>query len=412
MTKLIDILVLFSLMCFCACTDYAQKIKDEFEPDVFNDDVKYKEIKDSRDGQKYKVVSIDGSWWMAENLNYDAKESWCYNDDKSYCETYGRLYTWNSAIYACPEGWRLPTKAEMEKMVDSFGNRYEVASALKSKAGWKDNGAGTNSSGFSALPAGHYGGYFWESGFESEGYETNYWSSAEWEIDGENAYNLVLSSYAINGGVGFEITASNKNMAYGVRCVEDVKENQDSGNETVEISYGEMTDYRDWQSYKTVVIGSQMWMAENLNYEMENSYCYDDDKENCYKYGRLYTWVAALNGCPDEWHLPTQEEFEDLINYVGGESIAGSLLKSKDEWNGTNEYGFSALPTGQRSFDSKYTDMGGYTVFWSSSEGGISGTAYAMMLLAGAEIVYDDFEAANPVRCVQKLTNISELILH
>ena len=363
MTKLIDILVLFSLMCFCACTDYAQKIKDEFEPDVFNDDVNYKEIEDGRDGQKYKVVRIDDVWWMAENLNYDTKESLCYNNDKSYCETYGRLYTWNIAMYACPEGWRLPTKTEMERMVEYIGKNYKVASALKSKAGWKDNGAGTNSSGFSALPAGHYGGYFWtigfeSEGFESEGYETSFWNSTEWEIDGESAYKLVLSSYGINGGAGFEITTSNKKMAYSVRCVEGSASNQEQGQEqSRDYSLGEFYDARDGRTYRTVTFGAQEWMAENLNYNAAGSLCFVYLDENCNSYGRLYGW--PLDGvCPDGWHVPAETEWKSLFVYVGDNS--GTKLKSSSGWkagmNGSNDFEFSALPAGAAS----YVDMETY----------------------------------------------------
>ena len=109
---------------------------------------------------------------------------------------------------------------------------------------------------------------------------------------------------------------------------------------------GILTDSRDGQTYRTVKIGNQVWMAENLNYETANSYCYQDSVSNCTKYGRLYTWAAAKAACPSGWHLPTEVEFKELVATVGGSSTAGKMLKSTSGWdddegesgNGTDAY--------------------------------------------------------------------------
>ncbi len=181
-----------------------------------------------------------------------------------------------------------------------------------------------------------------------------------------------------------------------------------------------LKDLRDGQTYKTVTIGTQTWMADNLNYETENSYCYDDDPSNCSKYGRLYIWAAAMdsvgtlttNGkgcgynktcsptypvrgvCPEGWHLPSTTEFETLFTVVGGVQDedyayrwngAGTVLKSTSGWNEyegiTNEdsFGFSALPAGYRGLNGIYYYEGSQAYFWSSSEDG-SDYAYNMLL--------------------------------
>ena len=146
-----------------------------------------------------------------------------------------------------------------------------------------------------------------------------------------------------------------------------------------------LKDLRDGQTYKTVTIGTQTWMADNLNYETENSYCYDDDPSNCSKYGRLYTWAAAKTVCPSGWHLPSTTEWKTLFTAVGGSSTAGTVLKSTSGWNEyegiTNEdsFGFSALPAGYRGLNGIYYYEGSNAYFWSSSEDG-SDYAYNMLL--------------------------------
>ena len=126
--------------------------------------------------------------------------------------------------------------------------------------------------------------------------------------------------------------------------------------------YGTLTDDRDGQTYKTVKIGEQWWMAENLNYETAtSSFCYNDSAEYCEKYGRLYG-VSVRNMCPEGWSLPGSTEWNALITTVGGEATAGIMLKSMEGWddngNGSDSFGFSALPAGFRSSDGSYDDLG------------------------------------------------------
>jgi uncharacterized protein (TIGR02145 family) len=121
-----------------------------------------------------------------------------------------------------------------------------------------------------------------------------------------------------------------------------------------------------------VKIGEQVWMAENLNYAVKGSVCYDNKPENCDKYGRLYDWETAIKACPSGWHLPSEEEWEALAAAVGGEETAGSKLKARDGWNedgnGTDDYGFAALPGGDGYSDGSFNFAGINGFWWSDSE--------------------------------------------
>lgn len=141
-----------------------------------------------------------------------------------------------------------------------------------------------------------------------------------------------------------------------------------------------LTDSRDGQVYNIVKIGSQWWMAENLNYKTDNSYCYEDDPANCGIYGRLYGFEAALDACPPGWHLPSDEEWSILIRYLDPDSdpaewtesqTAGHEMKSQTGWdldgNGSNSSGFSGLPSGNRSPEGTYRSLGISAYIWSAT---------------------------------------------
>ncbi len=135
-----------------------------------------------------------------------------------------------------------------------------------------------------------------------------------------------------------------------------------------------ITDPRDGQTYAVVQIGNQCWFAENLNYATGNSWCYDNNISNCNTYGRLYDWQTALNACPSGWHLPTDAEWQVLVDHLGGDAVAGGAMKSTTGWNApntgaTNSSGFTALPGGLRNPNGSFLDVGDYGVFWSASEG-------------------------------------------
>ncbi|MDR2581097.1 MAG: fibrobacter succinogenes major paralogous domain-containing protein [Fibromonadaceae bacterium] len=134
-------------------------------------------------------------------------------------------------------------------------------------------------------------------------------------------------------------------------------------------SSGSLHDSRDGKTYKTVKIGSQTWMAENLNFDASGSRCYDNDPGNCQRYGRLYNWNTALTVCPSGWRLPTDAEWTVLTDHAG--SNAGTKLKASSGWssdNGTNDFGFSALPGGIGSSSGSFYFVGDSGFWWSATE--------------------------------------------
>ncbi len=142
------------------------------------------------------------------------------------------------------------------------------------------------------------------------------------------------------------------------------------------------TDERDGQVYKTITYHIDIseneqkkmtWMAENLNYMMEGSFCRNDSLANCDTYGRYYFWPSAMKSCPKGWHLPTNAEWTLLANLYGGVSKAGTHLKSTSNlWNingkGTNKSFFNAMPYGTCSTLSGYHQFGSNAIFWSADE--------------------------------------------
>jgi uncharacterized protein (TIGR02145 family) len=174
---------------------------------------------------------------------------------------------------------------------------------------------------------------------------------------------------------------------------------------------GTFTDDRDDKSYKWVKIGGQVWMAENLNFEAKGSVCYGNDPKNAKKYGRLYDWETAMKVSPQGWHLPNDEEWQTLVDFAGGKEIAGKKLKAKIGWksykrksgNGTDEFGFAALPGGHGSSDGHFLYVGNIGFWWCATEG-IADSAYSRYMGYNIESAcwydYNNFYLFS-VRCLQ-----------
>lgn len=419
-----------------------------------NPNVDYGEMTDSRDGKVYKTLKIGNQVWMAENLNYEADGSRCYNDSAEYCAKYGRLYPWGVAMDSmgtwstngkgcgmgstcsptypvrgvCPSGWHLPTKAEWETLFTEVGGSSVAGNVLKDSSSWDYDADGTDDFGFSALPAG------------SHRYDVHY------EGFGKGAYFLTSTEYSENSSYSVLLDYRDEAHFYSyykfyensVRCVMDddgsVPESSsssavsssssswvpwteaDSGSTFVfdlsipkeaylnpDIQYGTLVDSRDAQIYKTVQIGDQVWMAENLNYASEGSACFNDTASYCELFGRLYYWSTAMDSagtwsdhgkgcgynktctptypvrgiCPDGWHLPSAEEFNKLIDAVGGLDSASRKLMSPVGWydhfmtaqfHADNSTGFSAIASGGKTTESGFWGLGRGTGFFSSTE--------------------------------------------
>ena len=186
--------------------------------------------------------------------------------------------------------------------------------------------------------------------------------------------------------------------------------------------------------YKTVKIGDQWWMAENLKSTKYNDgrsipnvidntewinlttegYCwYDNDISNKVTYGTLYNWFSVRNGnlCPIGWHVPSDIEWLILINFLGGEDVAGGKLKETGTtlWiypnsGATNKSGFTALPSGDRiGADGSIYNLGGYSIYWSSDEATFTLAINRVLVFDNTNfrIGYDNKTAGFSVRCIK-----------
>jgi len=184
----------------------------------------------------------------------------------------------------------------------------------------------------------------------------------------------------------------------------------------------------DMSGYRTVEIGSQTWMAENLNCDVKGSYCYDKKTENCTRYGRLYDWCTAMAICTNGWHLPSDAEWQELLDFVvlnsedslyvaGGTSYycAGKYLKADSGWdddkygksgNGEDTYKFSALPGGQGySTDHYGFAVGDQGYWWTATEhSAVYGSYQAISMSSshgGAILDFYEKDYTFSVRCVR-----------
>jgi uncharacterized protein (TIGR02145 family) len=302
------------------------------------------------------------------------------NNKEEFCKN----EVYNYVRGACPENWHIPTESDVNSLI-----AYSKTS------------------------------------IENQNWMRHYWVYAEKEDDFSDVfsqYGFLWTSLEIDSSratllnlIGNEIESIEglKQNAYFIRCVKDT-------SPLYHIEHGTMTDERDGQVYKTVKIGDQWWMAENLNYAYTKptpqyyygtsdiidsaSFCYNNEPDSCAKYGRLYTWEASMDCvdaeiddyrcpirsrnndfkirgvCPDKWHVPSVNEWKSLqyvVNYFATD------LKSTEGWldngNGSDVVGFRILPTGYYinylenfEFNFAFEDIGKKTCFWTLRQETIS----------------------------------------
>lgn len=445
----LDKLVAASVRCVEDTTEYVEVPPDttaEIPKKLRNVDprlVKTGSFTDDRDGNVYGTVKIGNQTWMSENMRYldtntvFASHTDCNGDDEESCLLYGRLYDKFVKNYVCPDGWHIPTREDYDTLlfsthevrdgIDEYQPNvrwYDNTETLKARTLWNSHGdsllnlySGIDEYGWKALPAGYVSGdtvyrkgealYLWVSSEDSR-YNVHVISYDSHDVDCSANWNGIFSGRKIS-----------------VRCVlgdlPDIGSSFD-GADSSAMEGDFLVDYRDGKYYKTVTVGSQTWMAENLNYAYksgsDSSTCYAPADSNCLKYGMLYTHAMALDlkkmfsatgesvcgegydcrgVCPAGWHIPSEAEWGELAEYVGGAYAAGFLLKSKD-WNGQGYYGFSILPAGGRTANTE-------AYLWTSS---MEGSGYLLEKFRTGDnamersVVNADFRGS--VRCLKDST--------
>jgi len=233
------------------------------------------------------------------------------------------------------------------------------------------------------------------------------------DIERDNPYDMLSPNYIPPSSSGDEepssssAVPSSSSIAPSSSSVAPSSSSSVPSSSSVGGSYGSVT--YEGQTYRTVVIGTQTWFAENLNYNATGSKCYDGLKSNCNTYGRLYDWATAKTVCPTGWHLPSDAEWSTLEATAGGSSTAGKHLKSKSGWNSYNgienldTYGFSALPGGSGGSDGSFGGVGNYGDWWSATERDVT-LAYYRCIHYDYDRVdnYSNYKSVlRSVRCLQ-----------
>ena len=449
------------------------KINNSFDIKIIKQASIIKDI----DGNSYKTVQIGDQLWMAENLKVsryndgtnisnisnktiwkdalkNKKDAWCYYENNiSNGKIYGKLYNWfvvrlgvNGLKNVCPIGWHVPSETEWQVLFNNLGG-IDIAGDKMKEVGfshWKyPNKNASNIAFFNGLPGGSRNE---DGNFHSLGENGWWWCSSDYEYSSYNdnvAPDIGLNSNNSNVSTGGEYPP--KSWGISIRCIYG---NYESLNPIKGVVGPKIKDI-DGNVYKTVYIGEQHWMQENLrvskfndgtkisnvidnkkwtenviNFERHNTsiskdialsraaWCYYENNVSFnLLYGKIYNSYVVnleLNGntnvCPKGWHVPTEKDWEVLTKNLGNEKIAGGMMKSVGikYWNPPNEDAynlslFSGLPGGYRHGDGNfYSSMGKDGHWWSNTFSGRSVTYNS-----GIVRLTGDREHSFSIRCIE-----------
>jgi len=327
---------------------------------------------DERNNIRYETVVIGDREWMAENLRYNNTELYDWATAMGIDSSYNNSRYYSNSDYRddfephkgiCPRGWYIPSDEEWNALITAVGGLSQSAAKLKSEIGWK-SGNGSDEYGFKALP----------NDIVNE--VGNWWSLTEKALDSAYSRRMVYNYDFVSRN------SESKAKLFSVRCArEHIRGSNASSSSSGGYSSSsskKLIDDRDGKIYNVVDIGTQTWMAENLDYRGDRNSlgaCYERKTENCDKYGRLYSWIDAMMACPEGWHLPSEAEWTTLLTSVGGVTLGGKQLKSASGWenngNGTDFYGFKALPGGG-GLSGNFNALGHSGIWWSETSNGFA----------------------------------------
>ncbi|WP_294957377.1 FISUMP domain-containing protein [uncultured Fibrobacter sp.] len=330
-------------------------------------------FEDERDGQTYKTTAeISGLVWMAENLNYAADASLCYDKSAENCAKYGRLYeikSYYDSKNLCPDGWRMPDTTEWHSLFESVGGKNVAGLHLKSKTGWQEENGGINGIDdykFSALPGGLA---YSQNNFNFMAVDAYFMTSSK-VPDGDNKYvvnllyndkNAIFTSYGERVFVSVRCVKGTLSSSSSVASSSSVKSSSSSAPPSSS-SFGSSGSFRfnhDGEVYEVnyVTYNGVVWMNENLAFNhksTESGHVYNNNSNQDAPI-EFFTWSKAQSVCPEGWRLPSSKEFKNSsgleeISHLNGKNK--NILKGHFLYKYWNEKDYGGMYwTGTRNED-------------------------------------------------------------